>query len=159
MKIVFLDFDGVLNSEKFFSKRMVEIKNGDYDPLCQIDPEAVKRLSKIVDATGAKIVVSSVWRYSHKLVELREILGHFGFKGQIIGATPRSHESRYRGEEIDAWLSENGSDRGDPVGRFVILDDDADMEPYMDRLIQTSWKIGLQDAHVNRAIKMLGRKK
>jgi hypothetical protein len=41
----------------------------------------------------------------------------------------------------------------------VILDDDADMEPHMDRLIQTSWKIGLQDAHMNRAIKMLGRKK
>jgi hypothetical protein len=92
-------------------------------------------------------------------VELREILGHFGFKGQIIGATPRSTESKARGKEIDAWLSGSGIDRRDPVGSFVILDDDADMEPHMDRLIQTSWQYGLQDEHVVRAIEMLNQGK
>lgn len=157
MKVIFCDFDGVLNSMDFFcSKRS---RSDDYVPTEHIDPEAVKRLSKIVDATGAKIVVSSVWRYNHKLVELREILGHFGFKGQIIGATARSVESKARGKEIDAWLSESGTDRRDPVECFVILDDDSDMEPHMDRLIHTSYKSGLQDVHVRQAIKMLGRKK
>ena len=159
MKVIFLDFDGVLNSSDFFQRTSDADRSINYVATEHIDPEAVQRLSRIVDATGAKVVVSSVWRYNHRLVELREILGHFGFKGQIIGATPRSTESKSRGKEIDAWLSENDVNRRDPVGRFVIIDDDSDMEPHMDRLIQTSWQSGLLDAHVNRAIKMLGRKK
>jgi len=31
----------------------------------------------------------------------------------------------------------------EPVESFVILDDDSDMEPYMDRLILTHWRDGL----------------
>jgi hypothetical protein len=38
----------------------------------------------------------------------------------------------------------------------VILDDDDDMEPYWDRLVQTSWDgNGLEDEHVERAIELL----
>lgn len=157
MKIIFLDFDGVLNSADHFDRILGVIKkNPDYDPIRQIDPEAVKRLSRIVEETGAKVVISSTWRYGHTLTELREILGKFGFTGQIVGATPR-HDSRARGLEIDAWLSERVS-REKLVECFIILDDDADMDPHMDRLVQTSWQSGLLDLHVEKAIEMLGKK-
>jgi hypothetical protein len=158
LKIIFLDVDGVLNSADFFHRIRNKITKDRHVATEHIDPLAVKRLSKIVDATGAKIVISSVWRYSHKPVEMQKILGHHGFKGQIIGATARSKESKSRGKEIDAWLSESGTDRNDPVECFVILDDDADMDPHTERLVQTNWQSGLQDVHVRKLIKMLGRK-
>lgn len=157
MKLVFLDVDGVLNSGNFFSSGR-RVKSHDYDPKNQLDPEAVELLNEIIEATGAKIVISSVWRYNHKPIELREILGAFGFKGQIIGSTPRSTESKARGKEIDAWLTESGYSRRDPVEKFVILDDDEDMEPHMSRLVRTTWQRGLERSHVERVIEMLGRR-
>jgi len=159
VKILFLDVDGVLNSAGFFHRMRNKMTMDRHIPIEHIDPKAVGRLSEIVEATGAKIVISSVWRYNYKPAEMLRILGHHGFKGQIIGSTPRSTESKARGKEIDAWLSESGTDRKDPVECFVILDDDADMEPHMDRLVNTSWQSGLQDAQVKQVIKMLGRKK
>jgi hypothetical protein len=159
VKVLFLDVDGVLNSSDFFHRVRNTITKDRHVATEHIDPEAVGRLSKIVDATGVKIVVSSVWRYSYRPAEIQKILGHHGFNGLVIGATPRSTKSKARGQEIDAWLSESGLARKDPVERFVILDDDADMEPHMDRLVNTSWQSGLQDAQVKQAIKMLGRKK
>jgi hypothetical protein len=35
------------------------------------------------------------------------------------------------------------------------LDDDRDMEPFLDRLIRTNTQTGLQDEHVEQAIQML----
>ncbi len=157
MKILFLDVDGVLNSGAFFSSGR-RVKSHDYDPRNQIDPEAVKLLSEIIEATGAKIVISSVWRYNHKPGEMQRLLASFGCRCQVVGSTPRSTESHARGKEIDAWLSEGGYSRRDPVETFVILDDDADMEPHMKRLVRTSWDLGLERSQVERVIEMLGRR-
>lgn len=49
---IFLDIDGVLNHH-------VTHRNG-YSGLC---PDCVKLLNRTLDVTGAKIVVSSAWRY------------------------------------------------------------------------------------------------
>lgn len=39
--------------------------------------------------------------------------------------------------------------------RFVILDDNIDMKPYMDGLVQTDFKRGLCKKDVERAVKLL----
>jgi hypothetical protein len=44
-----------------------------------------------------------------------------------------------------------------PVESFVILDDDADMEHLLPRLVQTSMDDGLQDRHVEKAVEILNR--
>ena len=54
MKILFLDFDGVLNSEKY-------VKNSNEFGVV-IDPERMILLKQIIDSTGAKIVLTSSWR-------------------------------------------------------------------------------------------------
>lgn len=41
------------------------------------------------------------------------------------------------------------------IESFVILDDNDDMEPFMDRLVQTSWFAGLTQEDVKKAIKIL----
>jgi hypothetical protein len=49
MKVIFLDIDGVLNSGKYIIRL-----DGLFDnPTHQMDPEAVVRLNRITDETGA----------------------------------------------------------------------------------------------------------
>ena len=54
MKVIFLDFDGVLNSAKYL------LGHGDCG--VAIDPARMALLKQIVDATDAKIVLSTSWR-------------------------------------------------------------------------------------------------
>ena len=56
MKVIFLDVDGVLNSQQLFEKC-------EDDQLISVDEDNIKNLKTIVDATGAMIVLSSSWRY------------------------------------------------------------------------------------------------
>ena len=56
MKIIFLDIDGVLNSE------MYEWSRGEDRADNRIDLSRVRLLKDIVSATDAKIVLSSTWR-------------------------------------------------------------------------------------------------
>lgn len=146
MKIIFLDIDGVLNSGEYVRKNNIRGLMGTEG----IDPEAVTRLNQIVEATGAVVVVSSSWRFGTPLPTLDHYLTKRGFLGYIIGATPVLPSER--GDEIGLWL------RAVPVvDKFVIIDDDADMGNLMDHLIKTSWETGLQDEHVDMAIKILGK--
>ena len=57
MKVIFLDVDGVLNSDDFIMN-----KNRKSD----IDEENVKLLKRAVIETGAKVVVDSSFRYKRR---------------------------------------------------------------------------------------------
>ena len=62
-KIIFLDFDGVLNTEHYQNYLMYQRlpwqdKHGAF-----FDPEAVRQLKRIVDITKADIVIESSWKY------------------------------------------------------------------------------------------------
>jgi len=70
----------------------------------------------------------------------------------FIGRTPHKWYLRSRGEEIKSWLDEY---KDQNIESFVIIDDCNDMDPYMDHLVQTDHKIGLQDQDVEKAIKIL----
>ena len=63
MKIIFLDIDGVLNSDEYFDK----IKNLNINGIeNDIDISKIILLKKSLDETGAKIVLTSSWRYTRK---------------------------------------------------------------------------------------------
>lgn len=156
MKILFLDIDGVLNYSGFFKGL------GEYAGLTRldqciatIDPAAVAHLNAIVGLADAKVVISSSWRYGTPLPTIRAALQHHGFLGDIIGQTPKhipGNRGSHRGTEIAAWLAEHPR-----VSGFVILDDDSDMEPHMDRLVKTHWTAGLQAHHIAQAVEILNR--
>ena len=55
MKIIFLDIDGVLNSKAYDSKR-------DWNKQTNIDETRLPLIKQIVEATDAKIVLTSTWR-------------------------------------------------------------------------------------------------
>lgn len=153
MKLIFLDIDGVLNSSAwfkcFFKQNQVIVSVPDD----KLDPDAIARLNKITDATGAKIVISSTWRmlFRSKFPELIEILKEHGVTGDIIGMTPIL--GTVRGKEIKSWLYTNTEY---DVEKFIIIDDDSDMDTLRDNhLIKTTFEFGLQDEHVSWAIKWL----
>jgi hypothetical protein len=160
--IVFLDFDGVLNHAEWFRRRGPKPEtSGEWTEerarWC-FDPATAPRLNRLAEA-GARFVISSTWRMGG-LEEMRTILSLLGVRGEVIGCTPdlstrepgrilwRSVE---RGTEIQAWLDANGN-----PGPIVILDDDTDMGPLYDRLVQTDDRTGLLDEHVTRALELLG---
>lgn len=71
MKVIFLDKDGVLNSDEFFDN--IE----DAEPRgkeCDVDIEKIKLLKEAVDATGAKVVVTASARYTRGGRALMQLL-------------------------------------------------------------------------------------
>lgn len=177
VNMIFLDIDGVLNSEAHLRRLDDQHRQrGHADPTrpkhettceCyrlerQIDRNAVTRLNRLVVKTGAKIVVSSSWRKLLDPPELHRILMNHGLIAEIIGETPEGHTDPemlvtyghiariFRGHEIDLWLK-----RHPEVEHFVILDDGSDMEMHTHRLVHTDCEEGLLDEHVDLAIHMM----
>jgi len=124
-----------------------------------LDPQAIARLNRLIKATGAAVVVSSSWRHGRTSAQLHGLLRSRGFVGVVLDKTMDWGETEngvfageQRGDEIHEWL-----DRHPEVGSFIVLDDDDDMDAVRERLIRTDMHAGgLLDAHVERAIVMLG---
>ena len=115
MKVIFLDIDGVLNSSQ--TKPEGEHVYG-------IHAILVERFLKVVDITGAIIVLSSSWRnYEKDRQEIREAGIAFV---DITPSMPKlgGAEACERGYEIQDWL-----DRHPEVQKYAIIDDDNDMLP------------------------------
>jgi hypothetical protein len=155
VKIIFLDIDGVLNSEQH-----VHEMGNEWDGN-QIDPKAVARLNKITDATDALIVVSSSWRLDHSLQALRWVLSSNGVKAHILGVTGDNRLDR--SDQIWDWI--DAAQKKSNIEAYVILDDDRleskrdNSDPVIDQhFVRTSWFDGLQDRHIDRAINILNNK-
>jgi hypothetical protein len=152
-KVIFLDIDGVLNSGAYIKR----LDGAFDDPIHQIDPEAVVRLNRITDATGAVIVVSSTWRlaFRHSADPLRQLQGclaAYKITAPVIGLTPDKQSIRNRrGKEIQSYIDDHYNE----IEKFVIIDDDSDMGRLLPHLIKTLFEDGLQDSHVETIIGIL----
>lgn len=148
-KIIFLDVDGVLNSDRWIDEHpetaVTEL----------IDPAAAAKVNTIIAKTGAQIVISSSWRIQflnepNGFEKLKEFFAKFGITN-IVGMTPRIYREP-RCQEIAAWLMAN------EVAAFVIIDDDGRAQ-FMNKLVKTTFIRGLQDYHVEEAIAILNEKR
>ena len=88
-KIVFLDIDGVLNTEHYQGLLQYQGKSWQDEYGAFFDPNAVKQLKRIIDATGADIVVESSWKYLG-LDAMKELWKVRSLPGKIIDITPSS---------------------------------------------------------------------
>lgn len=109
MKVIFLDIDGVLNSDEYIdrAKNTQGIER-------HIDIDKVKLLKKAIDETGAKTVLTSSWRNSNDIGPLRELLAKYEI---YFDVTPFINWER--GLEIKQWLLEHNR-----VEDYIILDDE-----------------------------------
>ena len=149
-KILFLDIDGVLNSDAF-ADYMLEEDNVDIFNEDMLDERAIIQLKKIIMATDAEIVLSSSWRWYkdtrdkvHRQLQAKDI--------DFVDTTPLEIDTAMsRGMEIKAWLDEHPE-----VERFVILDDDdLRIQEYLPYHVKTTFKYGLTREKAAEAIQIL----
>ena len=176
MKVLFLDIDGVLNSENWFAYRIYCVKNNmvnilmnfvDTDDrnikhkLTMLDDRAIANLNRIIEETGCKVVLSSSWRSSIESENIftQNLLKLKGFKYELYDVTPRlwfNDFSIRRGEEIKLWMDKE-SEKNE-IESFVILDDDSDILPeQMNNFIHIDGQVGLTDRDVFTAIEILNK--
>lgn len=149
--VLVCDVDGVLVSARYLASqpREADLRSPEDDRWCErLDPEAVARLSRLAEASGALLVMSSEWRRTMSMGTLARHLRRRGYTGRRFDRTPSLGD---RCEEIRAWLDANPR-----VTRFAVLDDDRRAWG-PDRLVLTSWADGLTEADVERAMAILGR--
>lgn len=150
--IIFLDFDGVLNTERHQTRLVLDGKpNKDaWGPL--FDPCTVRNLREIIESTGAAIVISSSWRYIHRLGSLRMMWEIRELPGEIMEILPCGATYISRGEEIECWLNQHGHPN------YVIIDDLDDFCPSQQyRYVETNPIVGITELDAERAIKILSR--
>lgn len=161
-KILFLDFDGVLNNKDWYVKQAAAMKrkgqrhalDNPYNPVDDLDPENLRQLAEIARRVpDMKVVVSSSWRRGRTMAELREYLRPAFEPERVVGATG-SHESRLRHVEITNWLETNCSPR-DTI--FLALDDDTfDMTPLGENFLHVHADRGLLPQHVEHVVRHFG---
>ena len=161
-RVVFLDIDGVLNSNFWNENHQREIRDGTL-----IDESKVKLLCKLVRDIDAQIILHSGWKYwfdsdlrplRREAENLRALLEKERLT--IAGVTPdhatdeikKSKKfSLVKAGEILAWLGQHKD-----VDSWVVLDDldlhSAEMEMHQ---VKTDQRIGLTIEDVEKAKKML----
>ena len=149
-KIIFLDFDGVLNTEHYQGLLQYQGKSWQDEYGAFFDPNAVKQLKRIIDATGADIVVESSWKYLG-LDAMKELWEVRNLPGTIIDITP-SLLGKNKGVEIASWLSKYAKQDL----RYVIIDDEyVILDSQLPHFILTNPYEGITEEQANRAISML----
>ena len=152
-KIIFLDFDGVLNTEHYQGLLQYQGKPWQDEYGAFFDPKAVKQLKRIIDATDADIVVESSWKYLG-LDAMKELWKVRNLPGTIIDITP-SLLGKNKGVEIASWLSKYAKQDI----RYVIIDDEyVILDSQLPHFILTNPYEGITEEQANRAISMLNEK-
>ena len=164
-KIIFLDIDGVLNTQLWYTQmdRNTTIDKYGY----AFDPNAVANLKRIVEETGADIVISSSWKCMG-LTQMEDMWNDRNLPGRIVGITPNSVSDELllhadidsmelfhiRGEEIKEWLSKHGK----RVSNYVIIDDMDNMLPeQQSHFVQTNPEVGITKEDSEKAIIVLNK--
>ena len=151
MKIIFLDFDGVIT----------------IPPKWYINSNKIKWIKKIVDETDAKIVVSSSWRRENVKETINDMIGKtkrcprnkmlYWLVDNLYDVTSWFSDKKYngtgRGGEIQTWL-----DKHPEVDNYVIIDDDGDfLDEQLYHFVQTNYEDGITETESIRAIKVLNK--
>lgn len=162
MKVIFLDIDGVINSNFWLESHEKEISDGTL-----IDKDKVELLAKIVHKTGAELVMHSGWRFwfdndmkpiRKEAQNLIDLLLDSGLS--IYSMTPdlTTEEirktkmfSKVKASEIFLWLKQNPN-----IDKWIVMDDiDLHNDELGIRQIRTNAKIGLTEKDADKAIEML----
>lgn len=152
MKVIFLDIDGVVNC--YDTKERAPSK------VIGVEQRLITHIKEIVDATGAKLVLSSTWRkdWAFDLMNGKDwhyLRDEFAKQGlQFLDYTPSRRDS-HRGEEIKEWLESTEYD----VESYVVIDDEMfDIWDLHDgHMVQTSAMTGIKPGAVKMAIEILSK--
>ena len=126
-KIIFLDIDGVLATNKEFMTNRTKFRKK-YPEMDELkvpyawNKDAVKVFNEILDVTGAEIVLSSDWKLHWELDDLKKIFEWNGVKKHPIAVTNNEYTSisnltMNRAAEIEDYVRDND------IKNYVVIDD------------------------------------
>lgn len=161
-KVIFLDIDGVLNSNFWETTRTKELSDGTL-----IDADKIALLGDLVHRTGARIILHSGWRFWYDAdckplrAESQRLSDMLAAEGMTIaGVTPdltteeirRTRKvSLVKVQEILAWIAQHPETTG-----WVVLEDlDLHNEEVTRHQVMTDQTVGLTKADVETAVRIL----
>ena len=151
IKVIFLDFDGVLNSKMYFETHS--------SVGLAIDSTRLELLKRIVLGTNAKIVLSTSWRaHWDKEDSLCDDVGRevnrILAEKDIVIFDKISDDSGSRYEKISDWLENHPS-----VTKFVVLDDTPFEKGVLKNhfVLTSNLRHGLDEADVETAMRILNK--
>lgn len=161
MKVIFLDIDGVLNTERYVIEQYKKTGKPHSTHHSEFDPICMENLKDFIKQTDAYIVISSSWRLgNHKTDKgwktLINRFNTYGLLDRIIGCTPclddQYKDMCCRGHEIQKWLDDNKN-----IDNFVIIDDDRDMFHLISKLAKCNFKDGFSDKVKQKALEIINK--
>ena len=161
-KTIFLDIDGVLNSNFWNATHTKELSDGTL-----IDAEKIALLGGLVRRTGAQLILHSGWRFWYDAdckplrAESERLSAMLAAEGMTIaGATPdlTTEEIRrtkkfslVKAQEILAWVAQHPETTG-----WVVLEDlDLHNAEVARHQVMTDQTIGMTAADVETAVRIL----
>ena len=154
-RILFLDIDGVVNSDEYF----IHCRNRGGDTLF-IDPEKVKLLNALKDIPNISIVISSSWGTSADTP-----LKNLGLEIPISGHTEHFYNDfMCRGNEIEKYLNDHFDvctkfttlHKLNTLCKYVIVDDNDDMLLGQKKnFVKTNARKGLTDKDIEKVKQIL----
>lgn len=170
MKLIFLDFDGVIVHlpKNYKSIPISSLTEEDHFKRVRCaNEESIAALNKIILGVEpyVYVIITSSWRHHHTLEMMTNMLYRSGHVGHVISRTPdlhRDEKSIERGHEIMAWM--HMAEGLSKIDSYVVLDDDSDRGPIDESrwlLIKEGWTNGGlagDPSYVQRAIKILETK-
>lgn len=169
-KVIFLDFDGVLNA--FYYPKLLADRGktwrDEFGVLFTL--ECINQLKRIIDATHAHIIISSSWKIPFQnetaeiaLNNLKKLWTTRQYPGRIDGATPNLTFQEildmecegnficHKGFEIEQWLRQHPT-----YTSYAIIDDEKIALPHhQSHFIQTNPMVGLRPKDADQVIAIL----
>lgn len=151
--VIFLDVDGIMNSDLFYKEKFAHIERFDNIPLYRtvrkmlkkavkskeisgfdyyknnMCPKVMTLINMLCEETNSAVVISASMRNGHDLDEIIEIFKYCGATFDIIDKT--RYTGYEHGTEISLWLKKNTEKwfgvYSHNFHRYMIIDDDSDM--------------------------------
>jgi hypothetical protein len=147
MKVLFLDLDGVINSERTMAAFGGYPHDFSKEDMARFDPVALALVRKLCAAADCYVVLSSTWRLNFTVEEVAHYLDL-----PVMAATRDLGGDYARTDEIAMWIRTHPT-----ITEYAIVDDlpldfaDPDMQA---RFVQTNEEFGLSLANY-RALRRL----
>lgn len=154
MKVIFLDIDGVLNSEEWDMYVQSFIYGARFNSCYLLSQEMILRLQNVVFQTNAEIVLTSSWRTNERAMDaLRRQLNLYHLS---IRDTTVSYAYGNRADEVKLWIKSHSN-----ITSYAIVDDYDDGftqdEVLSTHFVQTAYAYGLTYEKAAEIIEILSK--
>ena len=154
MRVIFLDIDGVLNSEEWNGYVQSFTYGARFNSCYLLSQEMILRLQNVVFQTNAEIVLISSWRISEQAMSAltRQLsLYHLSIKDTTV-----SYAYGSRADEVKLWIEAHSN-----ITSYAIVDDYDDGftqdEVLSTHFVQTTYFQGLTPEKAEKIVEILSK--